>query len=171
MEQALAGPFLIAALVLCVAGVAKLRAPQSAADALGELGLPAHTALIRGFAAGEIALGAVAAVRPTPALAAAVAAVYFGFAVLSAALARRGAACGCFGEPRAPASLGQSSISGVLSVVCVIAATAGAHGATWLLGRSPMVALCLFLGIAAAVGATVVALSELPAAWNSWSRR
>jgi hypothetical protein len=171
VEQAIAGPFLVAALTLCVAGVAKLRAPATAAAALIPLGLPAQRSLIRAFALCELALGAVAAVHPTPALAGAVAALYAGFAVLAVALARRGAACGCFGESNAPASLGQAAISGALALVAAAAATNGALGATWILGRSPMVALSLILGLAAAVGATVVALSELPAAWNAWSGR
>jgi len=47
VTQALAPPFLVSALVLCVAGLAKLRAPQTAADALG---LP--TWIVRARAAG-----------------------------------------------------------------------------------------------------------------------
>ena len=47
----------------------------------------------------------------------------------------------------------------------------GAHGLPWILGRAPLEALVLGLGIATAVFATVVAYTELPAAWGAWSRR
>ena len=50
MADVLTAPLAVAALVLIVAGVAKLRAPAPAAAALRELGLPAAALPIRAFA-------------------------------------------------------------------------------------------------------------------------
>jgi hypothetical protein len=169
MAQALSGPFLIAALTLCIAGVAKLRSPGPAADALRAARLPAHPVLIRAFAAAELGLGAFAAISADVAAAAALAAVYAGFVVLAIVLHRRGAACGCFGEVDAPASRWQAALSGVLALISAGAAVSRAHGVAWIMARSPATAMCLVMGIGAAVFATVVAYSELPTAWKAWS--
>jgi hypothetical protein len=158
LADALTVPHAVAAIVLCVAGVAKLRAPRTAATALG---VPA--ALIRAFALYELALGAGAlgwsALSPLLAL------TYLGLAALTLVLGRRAQACGCFGEGDAPASALQSAISALLAV----AAVAPAHGAGWLLARPPASAVVLVLGIVAAAYAIVVAYAELPPAWRAWS--
>ncbi len=171
MAQALTGPYLIAALTLCVAGLAKLRSPRPAARAMRAADLPGGPLAIRAFAAGELALGAVAVTVATPATAATLAAFYAGFAALALVLHTRGAECGCFGDSGAPASPWQCAISALLAAVCALAAATSAHGITWLLGRSPGTATILILGIGAAVYATVVAYSELPSAWTAWSGR
>jgi hypothetical protein len=171
VAQALSGPFLIAALTLCTAGVAKLRAPATAVDALRAVGLSVDPLAVRAFAGGELALGAAAVLSADAVVAIVLAALYAGFAVLTLVLHRRNATCGCFGETGAPASRAQSAISAALAVVCAAAAVGHAHGAPWILARSPLTAASLLIGIGAAVFATVVAYSELPAAWNAWSGR
>jgi hypothetical protein len=171
VAQALTGPYLIAALTLCVAGVAKLRAPSAAARALRAARLPGDALAIRAVGAGELALGAAAAALATPATAAALAAVYVAFSALALVLHRRGAECGCFGDSGAPASPMQSAISALLAVVCVVAAATSMHGVSWVFGRSPSIATILILGIGAAVYATVAAYSELPSAWTAWGGR
>ncbi|HWE32211.1 MAG TPA: MauE/DoxX family redox-associated membrane protein [Solirubrobacteraceae bacterium] len=171
MAQALTGPYLIAALTLCVAGLAKLRAPSAAARAMRAARLPANVLAIRTVAGGELALGAAAAMLATPATAVALAAVYAAFAALALVLHRRGAECGCFGDSGMPASPLQSAISALLAVVCALAAAASTHGIPWVLGRSPSTATILILGIGAAVYATVAAYSELPSAWTAWGGR
>ena len=95
MSAALAPPFVVASLLLCVAGVSKLRAPAGAAAAL-------HLSprVVRTLAAGEVALGVACALHPAPALAVALAVVYALFAAVAAVLRRRRVACGCFGEER-----------------------------------------------------------------------
>ena len=171
MAQALSGPFLIAALTLCVAGVAKLRSPAPAVDTLRAARLPGGPVVIQAFAAGELTLGIVAAVSPRTVPAAALACVYAGFAALALVLHRRGAACGCFGDARTPASPSQSAISATLAAVCAVSAASHPHGVSWILERSPAIAACLIIGIGGAVFATVVAYSELPSAWRAWEGR
>src|SRR5437867_2348393 len=99
--QVLAAPFFAAAGLLGVAGVAKLRQPGPASDALASAGLPHGVLSVRLLGAGELALAAVCVARPTPLAALAMAGVYAAFAAFLA-LAKAGAislsSCGCAGE-------------------------------------------------------------------------
>jgi hypothetical protein len=171
VTEALSGPFVIAALALCVAGVAKLRSPRPAAEALRAAGLPSHPSLVRAFAAAELALGLYAALSASTIAAFVVAAMYAGFAGLTLVLHRRHAACGCFGADGAPASPGHSAISAALAATATATAIWHAHGLRWIADRPPATAGALAIGIAGAVFALVVAYSELPAAWSAWSPR
>jgi hypothetical protein len=158
LADALTVPHAVAAIVLCVAGIAKLRTPGTAARAVG---LPSW--LVRAFAGTELALGA-AALR-WPDVSPLMAVTYAGLALLTFRLARRSASCGCFGEGDAPASVAQS----ILSVVLATVSAAPAHGASWIAGRPLPTALVLVLGTAAAAYGTVVAYAEIPMAWRAWS--
>lgn len=169
MSQALTPLLATAALVLCVAGVAKLRAPAGAARALGVIGLPGGPRVIRGLGALELALGIATVIDPGRAQAAAVAALYGAFAVVALVLTRRDSGCGCFGADERPASAIQSVLSAALALIALAAVVAPAHGIGWMLDRSAVSAVVLLLGTAGAVYAMIVAYTELPAAWGSWS--
>lgn len=158
MADALTVPHAVAALVLCAAGLAKLRSPRTAAAALG---VPAG--LIRAFSLYELALGAGA--LGWTVLSPLVALTYLGLAALTFVLARRAQACGCFGEGDAPASRAQSLLSLGLALVSV----APAHGAGWLLDRSAGAAAVLALGAVGAAYGVVVAYSNFAPAWRAWS--
>lgn len=158
MADALTVPHAVAALVLCAAGLAKLRSPRTAATALG---IPAGW--IRAFSVYELALGAGA--LAWPALSPLLALTYAGLAALTLVLARRAQSCGCFGEGDVPVSRAQSLLSLLLALVCA----GPSHGVSWLLHRPPAPAAVLVLGVAAATYGTVVAYAELPAAWRAWS--
>ena len=164
MASAMGVPQVVAALVLCVAGVAKLRAPGAAARAVG-----VDPRLVALFAAGELGLGAAVLAGAGPLAAAMMAALYAGFAALTLRLARAGEACGCFGAPQSPASPLQSALSAGLALVSALAAIAGAPAAGWILGRPPGIVTVLGLGTAGAVYGIVLAYSELPQLWRSWS--
>ncbi len=101
----------------------------------------------------------------------AVALLYAGFCALSLALARRRAACGCFGAGGTPASLGQSLLSAALGVIAVGAAIAPAHGLGWILGAGVAQAGVVMVGIGASAYAVVLAYTQLPRAWAAWSAR
>jgi hypothetical protein len=171
MAAALTAPFAVAALVLCAAGVAKLRSPAGAVRALMVVGLPARGGPVLTVAAAEVAIGAWSLARPSPLPAAAVAGLYAIFCVLSLVLARRRAACGCFGDGDAPASVVQSLLSAALCLVAVTAAITGAHGVGWILGGTAGQASALIVGIAGSAYATIVAYTQLPQAWSAWSAR
>jgi hypothetical protein len=169
MSEVLAGPFAVAAIVLAVAGVAKLRAPAGAERGLAELGVTrASRTVVRVLAAAEVALATVALAQPGRVAAALLAALYAAFAGVSALLARRRAACGCFGAGDTPASAVQSACSAMLALIALAAVLWPPHG---ILDRSPAVAAILVIGSAGAALATVVVYIELPRAWGSWQRR
>ena len=171
MAGALSAPYAVAALLLCIAGMAKLRSPTAAVRGLGSAGLTVGSAPVRVFAAAEVGLGAWCALAPVPISSAAMALVYGGFAGLTLRLARRASPCGCFGDDRVPASIAQS----VLSVAFALVALAGVrwvpNGITWMLERPASLAAVLVVGTAGAVYGTVLAYTELPLAWQSWGAR
>jgi hypothetical protein len=163
LADALTAPTAVAALVLAIAGMAKLRSPVSAARAVA-----ISPVSIRMFALAEVTLAVVALVVAGPVAGWLMAAVYAGFAWLTLVLARRGRACGCFGSERGPASPIQSLLSGALAVVAALGAASAAHGAIWLIHRPTATAMVLVLGTAAAAYGVVLAYSELPVLWSAW---
>lgn len=164
MADALTLPHAVAALVLCVAGLAKLRSPAPAARAVGLPGAP-----VRAFAAAELALGAWALVSTAAVASALMAGLYAGFALLTLRLASAGESCGCFGTQDNPASGLQSLLSATLAGVAALAAAGGVHATGWILGRGPGFVALLGSGTAGAVYGVVLAYSELPQLWRSWS--
>lgn len=169
MADILTGPFAVAAIVIALAGIAKLRAPAVAIAALSDLGLPAASAIVRMLGAAEIALALWCLLNPGLIQALALGCCYTAFALAALALTRRQAACGCFGEHEQPASFGHSAISAALAAVCFVAAAAGPHDAGWVLARPAGQAVVLALGIGGCAYATVLAYTQLPAAWGAWS--
>jgi hypothetical protein len=167
----MAPPFLLAALVLCLAGVLKLRSPRAAAGALDALGVPGGERAVRALSAVEIALGSACALFPSRVSAGALAVVYGLFALVAVALMRRRAGCGCFGESATAVSPAHSIASVLLAAVAVAAALTGPVGLGWMLGRSASSAAVLLLGTAGALFAIVLVYTELPRAWDAWSGR
>jgi hypothetical protein len=164
MSAALAPPFIVASLLLCVAGSLKLRAPAGAASALN-IGPWA----VRALAIGEVALGAACAVHPTRALAVALAVLYGSFAAVAVVLRRRIVACGCFGDNDFPVSLAHVIASELLGTVALAAALAGPQGLGWVLGQPAPTAVVLLIGIAGAAYATVLVYTHAPRAFAAWS--
>lgn len=154
MSAALAPLFVVAALVLCVAGVMKLRSPTRRMRALG---------------VGEVALGVACAVHPTPPLAVALAVVYTSFAAVAVVLMRRRAACGCFGENDFPVSLAHVIASELLGLLALAAALAGPRALGWVLGQPAPTAVVLLIAIAGAAYATVLIYTLAPRAFAAWS--
>lgn len=159
MSGALTPLFAVAAIVLCLSGVAKLRSPGAAAAAVG-----LTASAIRVLAVGELGLGIWSLVAPGRLNAALVAAVYVGFSGVSLVLARRRTPCGCFGERDEPTSVVQSILSALLAVAAALAAIWPTHDVAWMAARSPV----LVIGIAGAAYAAVATYTLLPAAWSAW---
>ncbi len=137
--------------------------------ALMVTGLPARTGLMRALALVELVVGGLSLVGPSPLLAGVVAVLYAGFCSVSLVLARRHAACGCFGDSDAPASGVQSALSAALCLVAIGAAIAPAHGIGWIIDAGAAQASALVIGIAGAAYATIAAYTELPQAFAAWS--
>ena len=164
MSEALAPPFLVASLVLCLAGLAKLRAPRTAAAALR-----ISPWLVRGLAVGELVLGVTCVVHPTRATTVVLAGAYAAFAGVAVALRRRRVPCGCFGDNDLPVSQAHVIASELLGAVAAASALASPRGLLWVAGQPIAEAAVLAVAIAAAAYATVLVYTVLPQAWNAWS--
>jgi hypothetical protein len=171
VSNVLTGPLLVAAVVVCVAAVAKLRSPSGAVRALFVIGLPARAWHVRALAVLELALGGAALLAPSPLPAAALAGLYAAFALVTIVLQRRQATCGCFGAGDASATTAGWLLSATLALVCAAAARWAPHGLAWMLGRPAPLAAALAFGIGGSAYATVVAYTQLPVAWGAWSAR
>lgn len=101
----LTGPLMAAALLLGVAGVAKVANPDPTRVALRTAGLPGTAWFVRMIAAGEIVLGIVAVAVGGRLGAVLLGLAYLGFAGFSIRVistSRGKASCGCFGASDAP---------------------------------------------------------------------
>ena len=139
------GVYLVACLLLAVAGAAKTARPADTARAVtvatGFGSLAAVAAVVRVGAALEAALGTVAALWPRPVPAGAVAASYTAFAVFTGWVRHRGgplATCGCFGTADTPATRLHVAVDVTLAAAAGAAAAAGWSGDLFgLLARQP----------------------------------
>ena len=161
-----ASPLFAAAILLVLAGLAKLAMPDPTRVAMRQAGLPNGAGIVRAEGSLEVLVGGVALVAGGAVAAAAVAVLYAAFAGFVALLAHRtrnSAPCGCFGPSEAPV--------GALHVVVDLVIAALAAGATvrtttglWEATSAtpwagvPFLALTLLLA-----GATHLTLTLLPA--------
>jgi hypothetical protein len=128
----------VAALLLVVAGAAKVVDPSRLAGALDVLGWPSSPLLVRLGAAGELLLGAATLVVGGQALALLVAASYLGFALFVMAALRSGtpiATCGCFAQADTPPRPAHVVIDVLLAAGAVTAAATEAPAlfdASWV---------------------------------------
>ena len=171
MAAVLTAPIAVAAIVLGIAGVAKLRSPSAAKRALAAAGVSVPEGAVRTLASGELALATLVLLAPGRAASGLLAAIYVLLALVARTLARREAAWGCFGAEDAPTTAAHVWLSLALALVAVAGVAAAPHGIAWLLTGPPGVIGPLALGIAGAAYATVLAYTELPAAWSAWRPR
>jgi hypothetical protein len=169
----LIGLYLIAAGLLCVAGVAKAAHPDDTALAMtalvpGRPPLRLVRAAVRAGALVETALGAAAIVFPRPATAALVALSYLVFfAVVAYARWRGGplATCGCFGRPDTPPTalhlVIDLALAAVAATVAVTAPPANTLGLQ--LAHQPWAGFPLLFVSAVGLWLTALALSALGA--------
>jgi hypothetical protein len=113
-----------------------------------------------------MAIGAAAAVRPSALMAALVALAYGAFCVF--VLSGRPVWCGCFGASAAGGGPMHVLLNAVACGVAVVAVIAPPPGVGWILGRDPLIAAPLVLGIAAAALAAYLMFTAFPAAWRAY---
>jgi hypothetical protein len=121
----LAGPYVVAALLLGIGGIAKVIRPGPAQRALTGMGLQLPTGLVRAGAAAEAGLAGAALATANRAVAAAVAVSFLVFtAFISAAIFRPGTVgdCGCFGSTESPPSILHLAINAACTMVATAAA-------------------------------------------------
>ena len=161
-----------AAVLLVVAGAAKLSMPASGAADL--LGFRAPARLIRLAGGSEMAVG-VAALAVGGPFAWAVGLVYASFAAIILRAVRAGArSCGCFGRLEAPPSL--IHLGGNLALAAASFAAAGAGRAPVAavvqeIGSRPAVGLALAVEIVVVAGLSLVGFTALPEALGAPSGR
>ncbi len=152
-----------AALLLLVAGLAKVARPAPTTELLSTLGLPERPLITVAIGAVESTVGIVALAVGGPLAAIATGALYLGFVVVVwRAMAAGATSCGCFGRVDAPPSWVHVAGNALLAAVSFGAAA----------GRTPVevmdgqpaggVAFVLLVGVVA--GLALVAFTALPEA-------
>ena len=162
--------FTVVCALLVLAGVLKVRSPGRAASSLALAGLQMPPAAMRALGVAEVAVGGIAAARPNPISAGAVALAYGIFAAFIVRLRRRGdeVDCGCFGAEGGGATRVHIVLNAAACAVAVAAALAPPPGTTWILTRGPLIVVALVCGTAAAVLAAYAAFTLLPDAWRAY---
>jgi hypothetical protein len=131
------------ALLLGLAGFAKLRRPEPSGAMLRAAGVPAAALAARAVALVEIAVLVAALVLPGRAGGAVVAAAFGGLTVGAAIGARRAgdAACGCFGEEGAPLGWRHATTNFAAALAAGGAAAVGSGSLAGLAAHHPVLAL------------------------------
>jgi hypothetical protein len=158
----------VAAGLLVPAGIAKLRAPAVAREALG---LPlAADGLVRLLGAAELVLAAVVLATGARPAVAVLAVTYLGFTVVAARQRSRGASCGCFGASDTPTGWHHVALDAVAAAACGAAVLVGAPSVLASAGATPLAGIPLLIaGVVAVASAQllITALPELAAARRS----
>jgi hypothetical protein len=144
------------ALVLALAGFAKLRRPRPATEALRAAGFPAPAVLVRVLSVAELAVAVAGLILPGR-LAAVMLAVAFVSLGVGAALGGSAAgsvACGCFGDEDGP-GLGRRHVAANL----LAAALGGAAAAVGPTGLSHLASRHLALALISGLTALLLALA------------
>jgi hypothetical protein len=164
MLPALTGPVLAAAGLLALAAPGKLVRPASTANALGQLGLPRSTALVRLLGAGELALAAAVLLAPSRPVLALLAAAYLGFAAFVVLALRRGTAlssCGCFGRADTPPTRVHVGVVASFALVALAGCVTGSASLAEVV-QAPAAGVPVLLGAIVVVWLSWVALAVLP---------
>jgi len=152
-----------AALLLLVAGIAKIVRPGPTADLLASLGLPAGERLARGIGVVESAVGIVALGVGGPWPAAATGGFYVAFVVVVVRAIGAGAtSCGCFGRVDAPPSW--IHVIGNLVLAAVSFAAIGGDTPVEVMDGQPAGGLGFVLLVGVLAGLSLVAFTALPEA-------
>lgn len=150
----------LAAGLLVPAGIAKLREPRVARQALG---LPARaTALVRLIGVGELALAALVLLIGGPILAGVLAATYLAFAVVATRQRAKGASCGCFGASRGPTTLGHVAMNLVAATAAGVGVAVGTVALPDLVAGAPLAGVPLVAAGIVAVATAQLSITTLP---------
>ena len=152
-----------AALLLLVAGMAKIVRPAPTAELLSSLGVPAHSSVAITLGVVECAVGIAALAVGGPLTALATAAFYIGFTgVVGRALAVGAVSCGCFGRADTPPSwlhvVGNTGFAAA-SIVAVAGDTP-----LDVMDDQPAAGLGFVVGVGVIAGLALVAFTALPEA-------
>jgi hypothetical protein len=158
--------------LLVAAGVAKVLRPRSTAQALYTAGLPGSDVAARALGAVEIVVGTWALVRPTPAVAIAVAVLYLGFGAFVTFLLLaypEASSCGCAGSRDAPPTFQHVALNVAAAAVALVAASVGTPSIAEAFDDLGLAVLPAAAGLVSAGWLLAVIVAELPAAIRTWT--
>jgi hypothetical protein len=164
--------YFVVCTLLAVAGARKIVVPRPTRESIALVRLRIPASVVRALGAAELSLAGIAAIWPTPVTTGLVALAYGAFCVFVLLLLVRhpgsAADCGCFGG--ADDGVGRLHLAlNVLACGVAAAGTAvGVQGVGWVVGRSPLVAPSLIIGMLAASYAAYLAYTVMPRAWGSY---
>jgi hypothetical protein len=158
--------YLTAAALLAGSALAKLRRPESAAEALAELRLPSSRSLVRLASVAELAAATLMIARPAVGAPAA-ATLFAAFAALVLAQLRRGSirSCGCLGSAQLPPSRLHIAVNLAFAACC-----AAARPEPSTAFRHPLGGTVICVVAATTAWALPVALELLPPALGAYRR-
>jgi hypothetical protein len=170
MSDALAPLVWTLAALIAIAGVAKLRSPAPAANAMALAGFGAGRAGARLAGLLECGVGAWVLLDPSALSLGTLALAYATLASGIWAMRRADVAdCGCFGES---VSLKPSRLHlaiNLMAATLVAVAALSPPPALWAAtGRAPLEALALIAGVAAAILLSYLTFTALPRAWSAY---
>lgn len=163
--DALAGPYLASALLLVVAGAAKVRDPLPLVRALRSARFPAPVLGVRLLAAGEVAVGLTAVVvggRPPAALVAVSFTAFTCFVLVARARGGVLASCGCFGRADTPPTTSHVVVTGALALVAAAVAVVPLGTLPAVLSDGPGAGLPLLLATVTVAVLVHAVLALLP---------
>jgi len=163
--EALAGPVVVAAALVALAGGMKVLQPASTSGALRALRLPSSFRLVRTLGAGEVVLAVAAAATFARPLLVLLAAAYLAFAAFVVAALDAHApvqSCGCFGRTDTPPSVVHVVLNLCAAVTLFAAALSGTPGLNSIVPEQPWSAVPFVLLVTVCTYLCVVVLTLLP---------
>lgn len=158
-----------AALLLLVAGLAKVIRPAPTSDLLATFGLPAAHPVAMAIGVVECAVGVTALAVGGPLIAAVVGTIYAVFAVVVVRAMRVGAAsCGCFGRVDAPPSW--IHVVGNLALAAVSFAALAGDTPIEVMDDQPAGGIGFVVLVGVVAGLSLVAFTSVPAAMATGRR-
>ena len=164
-HAAAAAVLAVAALVMAVAGAAKIVRPVPTVTALKTAGIKIPVSLVRGLSLFELFIAGAALTDAGAAWRILLAGSYVAFAGFVAfALARHIplASCGCFGEPDTPPTALHVWLNGLLAAAPLVAVLQRAPSPGHVLADSPGDGVVAAIGVAVATGCCLLVLTALP---------
>ena len=159
------GPFLVAACLLAVAGLAKAAQPASTAGALAAMHLPHRRWMVRAGGFLEAGLACIAILTGNAVFALLVAVSYLAFAGFVVAALRAGtplASCGCFGTIDTPPHPLHVALDVLAACAAVGVAIDGGASIAQVMAHQPWNGLPFAVLVAIGVAAAAVAMTALP---------
>lgn len=152
----------VLALLLVYAGLVKLTRPDAVRATLRSAGIPDVRSAPFVIGAVELAVGSAALWSGHVLAPLALAATYAAFAAFSLRQRRRGAGCGCFGEPTAEVSRTHIGIDVLGALTGVAAAASAAPAAVRIADEGAVMTVLAVLLAVTAVAAVQLLMSVLP---------